>query len=389
MRWIAHNPPDLPEGNTVEAFLDLARATTLEGYLEALQPFDSPGSNIVYANQHNDIALTVTGKFPQRRDQQGRFVLDGTTRKDMWSEAIPYSDIPRDVNPQRQYVASANQRSAGLSYPYYYLGSFDDYRGRYINRRLQEVSAATPQDMMALQWDSYSLKAEDALPAMRALLAGADLTREEETGILILEEWDYRYTADAAGPVLFNAWLDSLYRLTFDEIYALDKADSPVLYPEHWRFIELLRDHPQDAIFDQQSTAATETAADLALLAYQQAAAATIPQLAEGLDWSSHRGTRIRHLASIPGLDSGPITTDGARDTPNALSSGFGPSWRMVVSLEEPLRAWGVLPGGSSGNAGSPYYTEGVAEWAKGEYIELKRYSKPEEVPGQLYLIFE
>ncbi len=388
MRWVAHDAPFHEDSDNVKAFIDLARASTLDGYIEALKPFDSPGSNIVYANQDNDIALTVTGHFPIRADQQGRFVQDGTTRANAWQGFIPYEEIPRDINPERQHVASANQRSAALSYPYYYIGSFDDYRGRYINRRLAELSNAKPEDMMALQWDSYSLKAEEALPAMLALLDESALSAEEKEGISILKEWDFRYTATTKGPVIFNSWIDSLYQLTFDEVYGLWEEDVTVLFPENWRFIELMA-NPTDTIFDRQATPEIETATDLALMAYQQAAAAAMPLVAEGKDWSTHRSTSIRHLASIPGFDSGPLTTDGARDTPNALSSSFGPSWRMIVSLEKPLKAWGVLPGGSSGNAGSPYYTEGVAEWSKGEYFELKRYGKAEEVPGKLHLKFE
>lgn len=388
MRWVAHDPPYRPNGDNVKAFLDMAKATTLDGYIEALQPFDNPGSNVVYANQANDIALTVTGRFPIRAEQQGRFVQDGTTRENLWTGFIPYEEIPRDINPERQFVASANQRSAGLSYPYYYLGSFDDYRGRYINRRLEALEDVTPEDLMALQWDSYSLKAEEALPVMLGLLEGTTVADELQSGLELLQQWDYRYTAEAKAPVLFNSWLDSLYRLTFDEVFSRDKEDYPILYPETWRFIELLDESPNDLVFDQQQTAAIETAADLVRTSYEQAAAEVLPLLDEGTDWNAHRGTRIQHLARIPGFDSGILTTDGTRDTPNALSSGFGPSWRMVVSLEQPLRAWGVLPGGSSGSVGSQFYMEGVEEWSKGEYFELQLYKTPEEVPAAVHLEF-
>lgn len=388
MRWVAHDAPYTPEGDNLEAFLDLAKASTLEGYIQALRPFDSPGSNVVYANQNNDIALTVTGHFPIRSEQQGRFVQDGTIRSNAWKGFIPYQENPRDINPDRQFVASANQRSAGLSYPYYYLGSFDDYRGRYINRRLSEISNASPKDMMALQWDSYSLKAEEALPVMLQLLSRRNLDEDEKRALELLKNWDYRYTADAVAPVLFNSWLDSLYRLTFDEIYALDQEKTPVLYPETWRFIELLNDHPNDAIFDHLATEESETAVNIVAQSYEKAMSTAMPLVDAGTNWSEHRGTRIRHLANIPGFGSDLLTTDGTRDTPNALSSGFGPSWRMVVSLEKPLRAWGVLPGGSSGNAGSPYYMEGISEWTKGEYFELKLYTKPEEVSASTQLTF-
>jgi penicillin amidase len=45
--------------------------------------------------------------------------------------------------------------------------------------------------------------------------------------------------------------------------------------------------------------------------------------------------------------------------------AGMVPSWRMVVSLEKTgVRAWGVYPGGQSGNPGSPYYNNMLNTWA-------------------------
>jgi penicillin amidase len=390
LRWVAHDKPFQEDSDNVEVFLDLASATNLEGYISALRAFDNPGSNVVYANQANDIALTVTGHFPARRPQQGRFVQDGSRSANAWPGFIPYEEIPRDVNPERQFVASANQRSADLSYPYYYLGSFDDYRGRYINRHLEGVKAARPEDMMALQYDAHSLRAEEAVPMLlKSLATSPQRDKLPQKGIELLKTWDFVYRAQSQAPIVFDSWLDSLYKLTFDEVYALHSTDRPVMFPETWRLLELLKDQPEDLIFDHQATAAHETAQDLILQAYKQAMAAISPILAAGTTWSEHRDTRIRHLASIPGFGSDLIESDGAKETPNALSSDFGPSWRMVVSLEKPLRAWGVLPGGSSGNVGSPFYTKGIEEWSKGEYFELSLYRNAEEVPARQRLVFE
>lgn len=390
LRWAAHDTPFREDTDNLEAFMDLAVANDLEDYLVALRGFDNPGSNVVYANQDNDIALTVTGHFPARKPQQGRFVQDGSKSASAWPGFIPYAENARDVNPERQFVASANQRSTDASYPYYYLGGFDDYRGRYINRHLEKMEAARPEDMMALQYDAHSLRAEEITPLLLKTIEESKLEEAlKEKGTGLLQGWDYVYRADSQAPILFDSWIDSLYRLTFDEIYALDKKDRPVLYPETWRFLELLETAPNDPIFDHQTTPQREQASDLIVKAYQQALRAIDPLLKAGTSWSEHRGTRILHLARIPGFGSDLIHSDGRRDTPNALSSSFGPSWRMVVSLERPIRAWGVLPGGSSGNVGSPFYTEGIEEWSKGEYFELKLYQRADDVMARERLIFK
>jgi penicillin amidase len=45
----------------------------------------------------------------------------------------------------------------------------------------------------------------------------------------------------------------------------------------------------------------------------------------------------------------------------------------MVVSLEKTkLKAWGVYPGGQSGNPGSYYYNNMTQYWATGNYIPFQ-----------------
>jgi penicillin amidase len=44
-----------------------------------------------------------------------------------------------------------------------------------------------------------------------------------------------------------------------------------------------------------------------------------------------------------------------------------------VVSLEKTgIKAWGVYPGGQSGNPGSPYYDNFIAPWEKAQPLPLK-----------------
>jgi penicillin amidase len=268
------------------------------------------------------------------------------------------------------------------------LGGFDDFRGRYINRQLAKMDKVTPEDMMALQHDSHSLQAEEALPLMLAALEGQTLDPTAKEAQAMLAKWDYRYTADSRAAVLFHSWYDSLYMATFDEIKALESDTRPMEYPEDWRFIELMDKLPADPIFDHKSTKATEDAAALARQTFAKAVATVMPLLATGTTWNSHRDSRILHLAKIPGFDSGLITSDGTKNAPNAMTSVNGPSWRMIVSLEQPIRAWVALPGGSSGNPGSPFYKIGVDDWASGKYAEVRLFASADEVGPGRRLVF-
>ena len=75
----------------------------------------------------------------------------------------------------------------------------------------------------------------------------------------------------------------------------------------------------------------------------------------------------------------------GNRNALNAINHDKGPSWRMIVSFDKKVTAYGIYPGGQSGNPGSVYYDNMIDYWAKGEYYQLHFIKSPEEL-GEHYL---
>jgi penicillin amidase len=65
------------------------------------------------------------------------------------------------------------------------------------------------------------------------------------------------------------------------------------------------------------------------------------------------------------------IHIGGGQEIINATKHTNGPSWRMVVHLTSNIEAYGVYPGGQSGNPGSQYYNNFVDSWAAGKYYNL------------------
>jgi penicillin G amidase len=43
----------------------------------------------------------------------------------------------------------------------------------------------------------------------------------------------------------------------------------------------------------------------------------------------------------------------------------------MVIHLTNPIEAYGVYPGGQSGNPGSKFYEDFIDTWATGKYFTL------------------
>jgi len=374
MRWVAHDVPSDGCPHEVGLFFGLMKAKDYAAYEAGVGCLESPAQNIVFASRNGDIAITVAGKFPIKQQEQGRFVQDGSLSANAWQGFIPPAQIPKVLNPNRGFVASANQHSTGPDYPYYYNGGFDDYRGRYINRRIEAMKGATAEDMMALQNDNYSIKAEEGTPLLLGLLDESQVKDALGRKILAdLKSWDFRFEGASKAPAAFEVWFRATNRRAFEDLFDFEIRDSmEVLFPETWRLLELLGQQPEHAVFDDYCTNHNETAGEIVTTAFGEMVE-TLRDRYETSDfnWSKQRGTIISHLANIPAFSANDVQCGGYFEAPNAISKANGPSWRMIVELGDSPKAHGVYPGGQSGNPGSPYYDNSVADWAAGRYYDL------------------
>lgn len=371
MRWIAHDVPEARAFYDGGTFLHLMRAKNYNDYSKALEGFDSPAQNFVFACRDGDIAIKVNGRFPLKRKEQGRFIQDGSRSANAWQGFIPRAQVPQIRNPERGFVASANQNSTDPTYPYYYNGGFDDYRGRYINRRLAAMNGITLQDVMDLQNDTYNLQAEDGLAALLPLLQNQKLSKEAQDLLKILQAWNFRFDKDAQAPVIYTKFFRTAYVNTFDEIFQ-SKDSLTTLAPEPWRFFQLLKETPTHLIFDNKKTPAVENAAAIAVEALEKVATDLKKEYPKGdFQWVKENNPVIGHLARVAGLGTERLEVGGSGNSPNATSGSHGPSWRMVVELGPEVKAWAVYPGGESGNPGSRYYDNMINTWVNGKYNEL------------------
>lgn len=367
LRWITH---DLPDRYSAKAFMLLNLSKNYDEYRTALAGYDCPAQNFVFATRSGDIAMTVQGRYPVRASEQGRFVLDGSSAANAWHGFIPPDRVPAMKNPERGFVFSANQHSTPPSYPYYYLGIFEDFRSREIYDRLDALKNATVDDMKSLQMDNFSRRAADALPVMLRLLDRSRLDAEGKKMAEELAAWDFRYEAAYTAPPLFDVWFDSCYQKTWDEM-DVAVGRRPVMIPETWRFIELLEKDTAGFFFDHPATPQRENARDIVSESFgaMQNYFRQNPQ--KRTDWGKFMGFTLKHLAQIDAFSRLDVTVGGHRTAPNAQQKTNGPSWRMIVELGDRVRGIGVYPGGQSGNPGSRYYDNMVDTWAKGEYFDL------------------
>ncbi|MBP6183334.1 MAG: penicillin acylase family protein [Saprospiraceae bacterium] len=360
-------------------FPGLNKARNVEEWRNILLPYDAPMQNAVFASAKGDIALRVSGKLPLRSSDTGRLPYDGSESKFGWSGFVPGIQNPISINPSQGFVASANQQSTDPNYPYYYTGVFEDWRGRYLNEKLLGMDSITVEHMMALQNDNTSLLAREALPVFSALLDSSDLLPMEKMALQSLSSWNHQFDGMNNIPVLFEMWFNQVEQLAWDELFAI-KDSFPIEIPEDWRLLELLSTYPELSWWDIKATHDKENASKLVSIAFKKAVIEWGEKNATGDGyWSAYQATGIRHLARIDAFSSRNLDLGGHHSALNAITSTNGPSWRMIVEMGKEIRAFGIYPGGQSGNPGSPFYRNFLNTWSKGAYRTLKIYSTSQD----------
>ncbi|GAA5023195.1 beta-lactam antibiotic acylase [Marivirga lumbricoides] len=381
LRWTAHDP-----SNEQLTFHLLNRAKNYEDYKKALSYYDCPAQNFAFASVQGDIALWVNGKFPLRWEEQGKFIMDGS-RADMdWKDFIPHQHNAFMKNPQQGFLSSANQIPVDSTYPYYhYDKGYEHYRNRRINSQLSTLENITVEDMKRLQTDNYSLFAFEILPTMLDSLDRNSLTDVQKQAFDVLSNWNFISDKDAVAPAYFEIWWDEVYKNLWDEFL---NTEEKLRKPELPRTIEILKGFPNDPYIDNQNTNKKESITDLYTAGFIEAVDSVENwKSITGMElkWSNFKNTTVQHLARLPAFSTERVPIGGNKHIINATSGRHGASWRMIVSLENPVRAYGVYPGGQSGNPGSFYYNNMIDTWAKGEYYELDHNSNQQALKNIIF----
>ncbi len=365
VRWKAHDP-----SNELKMFTLLNKAHNYRDYLKAIKYLHTPGQNCIFASKSGDIAIWDQGEFPAKWYRQGDFVMPGTDSSYFWQGMIPQYENPHLVNPQRGFVSSANQLPADTTYPYYLGGSYPPYRGWEINKRLATMNNITPQDMMKLQTDNYNVFGEMALPVLIRNMQVDKLSPQEKKYFNILKNWDYRNDTASRGATLFVVTWDSLETVIFQDEFMNSGVE--LNWPSESTLLDDINKYPDFKFFDDINTATKESLPDDVTEAFRRAAAVIRKADENGtMAWAKYKDTRVEHLARLDAFSRLHLPIGGGTNTINAAKEQHGPSWRMIVSLTPETEAYGVYPGGQSGNPGSRFYDDFVTDWALGKYFKL------------------
>jgi penicillin G amidase len=352
--------------NEMRIFHDLNHAKNYNDYAEATRFLRTPGQNCIFAAKNGDIALRTQGNFPAKWTGQGDFVMPGTDSSYMWQGMIPYEEVPYQYNPERGFVSSANQRPVDYNYPYYLGRLYPEYRGLIVNRMLNNMNGITPEDMIRMQADNYNIFGEMARPILLKHVRENDLSADEKQYFNLLKSWDLRHDVHSKGATVFLVAWDNFADAVYKDEYA--KAPKPIVWPLDNTLVEQVLKDSAYALLDDINTPQKESIADVATAAFKKAAVDLKEiEASRGLELADFKGTGVYHLLRLPAFSRLRLPIGGGENIINATIKDHGPSWRMVVHLSPVTEAYGIYPGGQSGNPGSRFFDNFVDNWVAGK----------------------
>ena len=344
----------------LQQFWQMARATDLEEFEQALEFLQLPMFNLLYSDRQGQIFYLFNGQVPVR--SQGNWdywqgTIPGNTSETLWTEYHSYQDLPRLLNPPSGWLQNANDPPWTSTFPR--LLDPQNYPSYLAPAALGNTSnILRPQRSIKMLEDELGFEAmiaskfssrleladrllDDLLPAVRLLANPLGLEAAD-----VLEVWDRQTNDDSQGAVLFSLWALSM------------EPDS--LFATPWQ--------ESDPLSTPDGLADFNTA-----VAVLEGVAAQVKLLYGSLDVSWGEVVRIRYkeqdlpasggpgrLGSFRVLDA--IPTDEER-----FRVVSGDTYIAAIEFSDPIQAKVLTVYGNSTQPGSPHVGDQLPLYTRGE----------------------
>jgi len=369
MNWTGNS-----ESHLIMAALQFNKAQNMEEFFDAIYWWDNPVFNLVYADNEDNIALTVCGRFPIRSGYTGLLPITALNDSVGMVSYIPYAHLPREINPSRGFCTSTNQRSIDpIGYNYTLVGPFaDGYRSRRISELLTADDSITVEDMMRFQADAIEIRARSIVPfIVSAWDSLGDGNTTVDALVDLLRDWDYEMATDIAAPTVWIHLFNALRYEMFDELHFIEtllaNADfksvalPSSIYPRSPVVEQLVVDGSSDYFDDERTDGVTEVRDEI-LVRCLFRASNVVHDLygAETSNWlyGLHHTLNIEHMAGMATIEGGPIRGQHTLFPSHGWQMSTGPVYRYILDLDDRLNSRIVVAGGQSGNIFSPHFDD-------------------------------
>ncbi len=370
------------------AVLDMNRAKNWDEFSKALEHFQVPTQNFVFASVDGTIAYRANGLIPIS-DNDGLLPVPGYDGQHEWQGYIPYDQLPAVVNPEKGYIATANYKVLDQDgdYPYHIT---DQWAQPFRMQRIDEVLASkdkiTVDDMKALQYDTLDKAAQQYVPKLCAALESAgNLTERQQQAIALLKSWDYTDAVDKPQPMIYQFWKVGILELLY-----YDKMDEDML--DLFECMESVTYALLDRAMAGEKIGWIEQCGGLSkLLSDALDKALDRAESLQGKDMSAWQwgdfhvsvfphplGNAMEILKALYNpMD--PVPLPGSNTTVFAAGykndSGIhrhGASWRYVIDMADTSQASHIVGPGVAEHFRSRFYQNNLLLWTQGGYRTLQ-----------------
>ncbi len=207
-----------------EQFLRLNKATNLAEWQAAMRDGPLPMFNAGYADNQGNIYYVYNARLPLRAegyDWQG--VLPGNTSETLWTEYLPYDELPQVLNPASGFIQNANstpyQTTLGPENPQEadYAPAFG-IETAMTNRALRALAlfgadeVITWEEFYAIKYDTAYDPTSDVAQLVQMLAENPPPGDENaRQAAKLLAEWDLQATPDSRATAVAVLTLNFLY----------------------------------------------------------------------------------------------------------------------------------------------------------------------------------
>ena len=369
----------------MQATYHMMHATDIRDFEKAMPDIDILGLNVVYADHDNNIAWWACAKIPKRpKGYNSRRYIDGASDTLDLMQFYDFSENPKEINPERGFIVTANNRpqwdSGYYSFPGYYAPG---YRARRLASLIEQQEKWDVESMKALQIDNHS---DRDLRLAKLIYSEAEIAETEVPMMDLLDRWDGNYDVKSKGAVVYSRLLYFILKDAMEDELGKEvftKLKSTYVLRSG---IEHLLSNPNSPWWDNVNTDKTESRSDIFTMAIKQTRESLYQQLTPDMEsWSwgkVHQLEFVHPIGRQKPMDKifnlGPFPIQGANEVVD--KEGFvysdaavyqvhsGPAMRLLMDFSNPHAAIGIIPTGQSGNFMSPHYSDQMPLYLEGRY---------------------
>ena len=360
-------------GSPYLASLRMDQAKNWEEYREACNYFNIPGENMVWADKYGDIGWQAVGIAPIRKTHSGLVPVSGNGNFE-WEDYIDIVEKPNIFNPEKGYIATANQNVTPEDYDRWDVIGHDwadPYRGDRVNSVLEGKDKFDMEDMINLQVDYFSIPSKEIIKLSKGYIKNNIEYFEK------LLKWNNILDKNSVEAGIYIEWQTQIYFEFMREF--VPKEVQKYIEIQIYKVIEGISkmDNQQKSVFLNKT--------------FDQAINSLKEKYGENSsDWvygqSNYKHVKIYHplekivndsIKDIIALKTYPRGGDGFTpgSTSSELNQRSGGSFRVVINTKDWDNSFATNSPGQSGNPKSEFYKNLYEDWANDKFFPLL-YSK-------------